>query len=121
MNLSSDQSCQSTCGDYVTTKSYACNDGTYCQKMDQSTTNRSVTCDGTIRNCKFIEGNMEVCAASVYFDGYGGNIIFIIYTFFQGDLIKTMRYTTITFESGKKIGSEVCSHPTQVIKSKIYE
>jgi len=94
--LSSDQSCQSSCADYTKTESYACNEGTYCKEMDRSTTNRSVTaCDGAIRNCKFIEGNMQVCAAS-------------------GDLTKTMRYTTIIFDSGKRIGSEFCSHPTQI-------
>lgn len=36
---------------------------------------------------------------------------------FQGDLTKTMRYTTIIFESGKRIGTEFCSHPTQVIET----
>lgn len=59
INFNADQSCTSTCEDYKITTQFGCHNDTPCaQTVTKSKPN---ICKGTIRDCEFIESDLEIC------------------------------------------------------------
>lgn len=59
INLNAEQTCTRTCFDYGKTKQYGCHNDTLCA---QNTIPSKVNvCKGTIRDCQFIDADVEVC------------------------------------------------------------
>lgn len=62
VNLNADGSCALTCGDYQSTKHYACNLGTLCSELKPE--NRAlIGCKGKVRGCHNLDDSISVCPA----------------------------------------------------------
>lgn len=59
INLNSENSCRSTCADYTSTQQYGCHNDTLCALPLKNT--RINKCRGIVRDCEFIESNLEIC------------------------------------------------------------
>lgn len=59
INMSPFGDCSWSCQDYKSTLSYECHEDTMCDKnyLDKNKTR----CDGTIRDCDFLESSLDVC------------------------------------------------------------
>lgn len=59
INLNIEQTCTRTCVDYEQTKQYGCHNDTLCAQGNVVA--KVNQCKGTVRNCQFIEADVEIC------------------------------------------------------------
>lgn len=59
INLNPEETCQRTCTDYQLTRQFGCHNDTFCaQPLKNTRINR---CRGYVRDCEFIESDVEIC------------------------------------------------------------
>lgn len=64
INLNAEGSCSNTCADYKNTKQYGCHKDTPCAAT-LNKPNKINHCKGTVRECEFIESDLEICPSVI--------------------------------------------------------
>lgn len=62
VNLNAEETCQNTCSDYQSTRSYGCTDGTYCAQKAEGAERDRARCNGRVVDCQFLGSDLNVCS-----------------------------------------------------------
>ncbi|XP_031621011.1 uncharacterized protein LOC116339330 [Contarinia nasturtii] len=61
INLNPEGNCRQTCDEYTETKHYHCAENSLCANLHDPSQQSKLICQGTIRNCQYIDGSFNIC------------------------------------------------------------